>query len=82
VAFNERDARGIFNSSQAGDPRQDDYDAWLGTDFLDTWIPWKRHGSSNVLHMDGYAKSVYRTDGLLGMYPGGQILKDPAFYAK
>jgi prepilin-type N-terminal cleavage/methylation domain-containing protein/prepilin-type processing-associated H-X9-DG protein len=82
VAFNERDAAGILNSPQAGDPRQDDYDIWLGTKVLDTWIPWKRHGNSNVLYLDGHAKSVNRTDALLGMYPGGQILTDPSFYDK
>ena len=81
VAFNERDAAGILNSRQAGDPRQDDYDIWLGSKVLDTWIAWKRHGGSNVLYLDGHAKSVNRTDALLGMYPGGQVLTDPTFYA-
>ncbi|HEV3167419.1 MAG TPA: type II secretion system protein [Isosphaeraceae bacterium] len=80
IAFNERDAAGILNSPAAGDPRQDDYDVWLGTNVLDTWIPWKRHGASNVLYLDGHAKSVSRPDALLGMYPGGQILTDPSFY--
>jgi prepilin-type N-terminal cleavage/methylation domain-containing protein/prepilin-type processing-associated H-X9-DG protein len=80
VAFNERDAAGILSSPQAGDPRQDDYDIWLGTLVLDTWIPWKRHGNSNVLYLDGHAKSVNRSDALPGMYPGGQILTDQTFY--
>jgi prepilin-type N-terminal cleavage/methylation domain-containing protein/prepilin-type processing-associated H-X9-DG protein len=80
VNFNERDAAGILNSPQAGDPRQDDYDIWLGSKVLDTWIAWKRHGGSSVLYLDGHAKSVNRTDALLGMYPGGQVLTDPMFY--
>ena len=80
VAFNERDALGILNSPQAGDPRQDDYDIWLGTAVLDTWIPWKRHGQSNVLYLDGHAKSVDRTQALLGMYPGGQYYLNSLFY--
>ena len=53
------------------DPRQDDYDIWLGTVMLDKWIPWSRHGTSNVLYLDGHAKSVEKPDGYLGMYPGG-----------
>jgi prepilin-type processing-associated H-X9-DG protein len=69
-----------LKSPQAGDARQDDYDIWLGTDVLDTWIPWSRHGSSNVLHLDGHVKSVNRTDGYLGMYPGGQVFRDARFY--
>jgi prepilin-type processing-associated H-X9-DG protein len=80
IAFNDRDATGILNSPQAGDPRQDDYDIWLGTDVLDTWIPWNRHGSVNVLYLDGHAKSVNRSDGYLGMYPGGQVFRDIRFY--
>jgi prepilin-type N-terminal cleavage/methylation domain-containing protein/prepilin-type processing-associated H-X9-DG protein len=80
VAFNERDAAGILASPYAGDPRQDDYDIWLGTKVLDTWIPWNRHGSSNVLFLDGHARSIQRTDALLGMYPGGYVYPDPMFY--
>lgn len=81
VAFNERNAAGIATSPVAGDPRQDDYDIWLGTDVLDTWIPWDRHGTtSNVLYLDGHAKSITRAAALMGMYPGGQILREPHFY--
>lgn len=79
VALNERDATGILNSPEAGDLRQDDYDIWLGTLVLDTWIPWKRHGNSNVLYLDGHAKSVDRSQAVLGMYPGGQVYPDPHF---
>ena len=49
IAFNERDAAGILSSPESGKPRQDDDDLWLGTDVLDTWIPWNRHGASNCL---------------------------------
>jgi prepilin-type N-terminal cleavage/methylation domain-containing protein/prepilin-type processing-associated H-X9-DG protein len=80
VTFNERDAAGILVSPQAGDPRQDDYDIWLGTTVLDTWIPWNRHGTANVLYLDGHAKSVNRFDALLGMYPGGLAYSTPRFY--
>ena len=80
VAYNERDAAGILNSPQAGDSRQDDYDIWLGTQILDTWIPWHRHGTSNVLYLDGHVKSVQRSDALIGMYPGGNVYPEPSFY--
>jgi prepilin-type N-terminal cleavage/methylation domain-containing protein/prepilin-type processing-associated H-X9-DG protein len=80
VAFNERDGAGILTSAQAGDPRQDDYDIWLGTDVLDTWIPWRRHGASNVLYLDGHVRSVDRTEALLGMYPGGVVYRASRFY--
>ncbi|WP_205678633.1 DUF1559 family PulG-like putative transporter [Aquisphaera insulae] len=80
VIFNERNAAGIAASPEAGDPRQDDYDIWLGTDVLDTWIPWDRHGASNVLYLDGHARSVNRSEAVRAMYPGGEPYRDPRFY--
>jgi prepilin-type processing-associated H-X9-DG protein len=47
---------------------------------LDQWISWKRHGTANVLYLDGHAKSVTSADAYPGMYPGGQILRTPSFY--
>ena len=80
VAFNERDAVGILNVP-GGDPRQDDYDIWLGTPTLDIWIPWKRHnGVSNVLYLDGHARSIGRAEALPAMFPGGQVLTQDGTY--
>ncbi len=81
VAFNERSAAGILQIN-GGDPRQDDYDIWVGTPTLDVWIDWKRHGdTSNVLFLDGHAQSNRRSDALNQMYPGGQILNQDGTYA-
>jgi prepilin-type N-terminal cleavage/methylation domain-containing protein/prepilin-type processing-associated H-X9-DG protein len=84
VCMNERDGAVIDASINdpvaATDPRQDDYDIWLGTVTLDRWIPWDRHGTSNVLYLDGHAKSVNKPDAYLGMYPGGVILTEPSWY--
>ena len=82
VVMNERNAAGLLASPQSGEPRQDDYDLWLGTNVLDTWIPWDRHGASNCLYLDGHAKSTMKADGYKAMYPGGQLLIDPTFYQK
>jgi prepilin-type N-terminal cleavage/methylation domain-containing protein/prepilin-type processing-associated H-X9-DG protein len=82
IAFNERDAAGILSSPQSGEPRQDDYDVWLGTKVLDTWIPWNRHGTANCLYLDGHARTVARPEGYGAMFPGGQRLTDPSFYAR
>ena len=47
--MNERDGAvmdaNINDPVAATDPRQDDYDIWLGTVTLDKWIPWNRHGT-------------------------------------
>jgi prepilin-type N-terminal cleavage/methylation domain-containing protein/prepilin-type processing-associated H-X9-DG protein len=85
IAFNERngaviDADVNLPGVVATDVRQDDYDIWLGTVTLDTWIAWNRHGLSNVLYLDGHAKSVNKAEAYLGMYPGGQVLTDVSFY--
>ncbi len=84
VAMNERDGTvmdaSINNPVASTDPRQDDYDIWLGTAVLDNWIPWTRHGTSNVLYLDGHANSVLKPDAYLGMYPGGIILRNPSWY--
>jgi prepilin-type N-terminal cleavage/methylation domain-containing protein/prepilin-type processing-associated H-X9-DG protein len=82
VAFNERNAAGILASPDSGEPRQDDYDIWLGTRVLDTWIAWDRHGLANCLFMDGHVKSTSRADGYQAMYPGGQAFPNPMFYTQ
>jgi prepilin-type N-terminal cleavage/methylation domain-containing protein/prepilin-type processing-associated H-X9-DG protein len=79
VAFNERNAA-VMDTDPNAEPRQDDYDIWLGTNTLDNWIAWNRHGTSNVLYLDGHAKSVQKAEAYLGMYPGGQLLLNPSFY--
>ena len=79
VAFNERNGE-VMDTDPDAEARQDDYDIWLGTNTLDNWIAWKRHGTSNVLYLDGHAKSVQKSEAYLGMYPGGQLLLNPSFY--
>ena len=79
IAFNERNGAAMDTDPNA-DPRQDDYDIWLGTSTLDNWIAWNRHGSSNVLFLDGHARSINKGEAYLSMYPGGQLLFSPTFY--
>ncbi|QEH34155.1 hypothetical protein OJF2_26900 [Aquisphaera giovannonii] len=84
ACMNERDGSvmvaDVNDPVAATDPRQDDYDIWLGTTTLDKWIPWDRHGTSNVLYLDGHARSVTRADAYPGMYPGGALLRVPSWY--
>jgi prepilin-type N-terminal cleavage/methylation domain-containing protein/prepilin-type processing-associated H-X9-DG protein len=80
LAFNERDAAGIAHSPESGETRQDDYDIWLGTLVLDTWIPWNRHGVSNCLFLDGHVSATKRAEGYTAMFPCGQVLTQQTFY--
>lgn len=81
ITFNERDGY-VMDTDPNASSRQDDYDIWLGTSTLDQWIAWNRHGTSNVLYLDGHAKSVQKAEAYLGMYPGGQPLILPSFYPR
>src|SRR5579885_1667548 len=42
VCFSERNAA-AFTVDVGGDPRQDDYDIWLGTGIIKPWIAHRRH---------------------------------------
>jgi prepilin-type processing-associated H-X9-DG protein len=79
IAFNERNSEAMDNDPNS-DPRQDDYDVWLGTDTLDNWIAWKRHGNANCLYLDGHVKSTGQADAYKAIYPGGILIKVPSFY--
>jgi prepilin-type N-terminal cleavage/methylation domain-containing protein/prepilin-type processing-associated H-X9-DG protein len=79
IAFSERNSE-YMDTDPNSDPRQDDYDIWLGTNTLDNWIAWKRHGTPNSLFLDGHVKSTGQADAYLAIYPGGVILKVPTFY--
>ena len=72
ITFCERDADGIANDQVlAGDPRQDDYDIWLGVANFQPWIATRRHGSvANYLFLDGHVTS-YSWSALDPMSPAG-----------
>jgi prepilin-type processing-associated H-X9-DG protein len=58
ACFSERNAS-IFTLANGEDPRQDDYDIWLGTGIIKPWIAWDRHsGVANYLYLDGHAASL------------------------
>lgn len=79
IAFNERNGT-FMDTDPNAEPRQDDYDIWLGTNTLDNWIAWDRHGTANCLYLDGHATTRTKADAYPAMYPGGQLLTVPSFY--
>ena len=80
VCFAERNA--IALTPPAGDdPRQDDYDIWLGTDIIQPWIAGKRHnGAANYLYLDGHARSMMFDQAVIDMYPDKKVLKEDGSY--
>jgi hypothetical protein len=80
VDFCERNADAIANDhALAGDPRQDDYDIWLGVVNFQPWIATTRHtGCPNYLYLDGYVAS-YSWPVLDATSPAG-IFMFPDYY--
>jgi prepilin-type N-terminal cleavage/methylation domain-containing protein/prepilin-type processing-associated H-X9-DG protein len=53
IAFSERDADSIVNTGN--DPRQDDYDIWLGLPTFGPWVTASRHTNTpNFAYLDGH----------------------------
>ncbi len=69
ICFAERNA-GAFTIANGGDPRQDDYDIWLGTTTIKPWIAYDRHlKAANYLYLDGHAVTLTWDDAVADMYP-------------
>ena len=80
VAFSERDAR-AFTPPADNDPRQDDYDIWLGTGIIQSWIASGRHnGAANYLYLDGHAKTMLFSAAIIDMYPDKKVLTTDGTY--
>jgi prepilin-type N-terminal cleavage/methylation domain-containing protein/prepilin-type processing-associated H-X9-DG protein len=80
LCFAERNATAL--TPPAGeDPRQDDYDIWLGTGIIQPWIAWQRHnGAANYLYLDGHAATMQWTDAVRDMYPDKIVLTTDGSY--
>jgi prepilin-type N-terminal cleavage/methylation domain-containing protein/prepilin-type processing-associated H-X9-DG protein len=80
IAFSERNAS-AFSESDGGDPRQDDYDVWLGTKIIKPWFAWNRHtGSANYIYLDGHVIPLTWEIAVVDMYPDKVVLVDDGSY--
>jgi prepilin-type processing-associated H-X9-DG protein len=80
VCFSERNAA-AFTLAADGDPRQDDYDIWLGTGIIQPWIAFDRHTPvANYLYLDGHAVSLRWNDAVIDMYPDKVVLTQDGSY--
>jgi prepilin-type N-terminal cleavage/methylation domain-containing protein/prepilin-type processing-associated H-X9-DG protein len=81
ICFSERNADGIIASG--GDPKQDDYDIWLGTGIIKPWIAFDRHlGSANYLYLDGHVATLVWQEAIVDMYPDHVVLTEDGSYLK
>src|SRR6516162_5659605 len=80
VCFSERNAT-TFTLASGGDPRQDDYDIWLGTNTIKPWIAWGRHSElANYLYLDGHAVTLTWDAAVPDMYPDHVVLTVDSSY--
>ena len=80
ICFSERNAD-AFTPAGGGDPRQDDYDIWLGTETIQPWIAYARHTkAANYLYLDGHVVTLPWDAAVIDMYPEkGVLVKDATF---
>ena len=80
ICFSERNAD-AFTLDSGGDPRQDDYDIWLGTGIIKPWIASDRHTqSANYLYLDGHVKWGHFEPVLPDQFPDHLVLLQPRTY--
>jgi prepilin-type N-terminal cleavage/methylation domain-containing protein/prepilin-type processing-associated H-X9-DG protein len=81
ICWVERDAS-QFVPPSTNDPRQDDYDIWLGTLIFEPWIATTRHTAlANYLYLDGHVETLLFCNCVQDMYPDGVVLTQDGTYA-
>jgi prepilin-type processing-associated H-X9-DG protein/prepilin-type N-terminal cleavage/methylation domain-containing protein len=79
IAFVERDAANVL--AGGGDPKQDDFDIWLGTGIIQPWIAFDRHrGVANYLYLDGHVSGLAWNDAVADLFPDHKILTQDSSY--
>src|SRR5262249_34970344 len=80
LCFSERNAD-AFTPDSGGDPRQDDYDIWLGTGIIKPWIAFGRHTQvANYLYLDGHVSTLQWDAAVIDMYPDKKVLTEDSSY--
>jgi prepilin-type processing-associated H-X9-DG protein/prepilin-type N-terminal cleavage/methylation domain-containing protein len=80
LCFSERNAD-AFTPATGGDPRQDDYDIWLGAPTIRPWIAYRRHTNlANYLYLDGHVVLLTWQTAVPDMYPDKVVLTADGSY--
>lgn len=80
ISFSERNAD-AFTLPNGDDPRQDDYDIWLGTGIIMPWIAYDRHlQAANYLYLDGHVVTLAWDLAVPDMYPDKVVLTQDSSY--
>ena len=80
VTFAERNPE-AFTAESGNDPRQDDFDIWLGTVIFEPWLATRRHADvSNYLYLDGHVDSKMFPEAVTDMFPDRVVLIEDSSY--
>jgi prepilin-type N-terminal cleavage/methylation domain-containing protein/prepilin-type processing-associated H-X9-DG protein len=79
ISFVERNADGL--AAAGCDPKQDDFDIWLGTINFQPWIAFERHsGVANYLYLDGHVTALAWNDAVPDLFPDHIVLTQDSSY--
>lgn len=80
ICMVERNAE-QFTDALGNDPRQDDFDIWLGTNIIGPWIASNRHGGiANYLYLDGHVVTLAWGDAVVDLFPDKVVLVEDGTY--
>ncbi len=80
ICFVERNAAALTMATGA-DPRQDDFDIWLGTNNFKPWIAYERHiRTPNYLFLDGHVEARSWDDTVSYLFPDRVVLTSDGSY--
>lgn len=79
ISYVERNADGL--AATGADPKQDDFDIWLGTVNIQPWIAYGRHsGAANYLYLDGHVATLSWEAATPDLFPDHVVLSQDSSY--
>ena len=79
IDFVERNAEGL--AATGADPKQDDFDIWLGTVNIQPWIAFDRHTAvANYLYLDGHVNTLNWNTAIPDLFPDHVVLTQDSSY--
>jgi prepilin-type processing-associated H-X9-DG protein/prepilin-type N-terminal cleavage/methylation domain-containing protein len=79
ISYAERNADGL--AATGADPKQDDFDIWLGTVNIQPWIAYTRHlEAANYLFLDGHVSALIWDAAVPDLFPDHVVLTQDSSY--
>jgi len=79
IDYVERSAEGLAATN--AEPKQDDFDIWLGTANIQPWIAFDRHGrAANYLYLDGHVSTLVWEEAIPDLFPDHVVLTEDSSF--